>query len=235
LNLHKNVLLIVVDQWRSDALPRLGNKLLKVPNIDRLCREGVTFRNHFTQCAPCGPARASLLTGLYQMTHRAVQNAVPLDARFCLRFSSRWIVAQSGSVWRRWPCLVPTAVNSRASSAVSVSSADSGQLSPAAASRRKVNRTVDGATFSRHAISLPETPERVSRCAPPLPPVDPLHRNSLDFAGHLGRWPRNTIRHSSRPVVQRPERGKERRQLTEGEPDAALHRGLVRHETPSPV
>jgi arylsulfatase A-like enzyme len=82
LNPRKNVLLIVVDQWRSDALPRLGNKLLNVPNIDRLCREGVTFRNHFTQCAPCGPARASLLTGLYQMTHRAVQNAVPLDARF---------------------------------------------------------------------------------------------------------------------------------------------------------
>jgi arylsulfatase A-like enzyme len=72
LNPRKNVLLIVVDQWRGDALPRLGNKLLKVPNIDRLCREGVTFRNHFTQCAPCGPARASLLTGLYQMTHRAV-------------------------------------------------------------------------------------------------------------------------------------------------------------------
>jgi hypothetical protein len=59
--------------------------------------------------------------------------------------------------------LVPTAVNSCASSAVSVSSADSGQLSPAAASRRKVNRTVDGATFSRRAISLPETPAALKR------------------------------------------------------------------------
>src|SRR3546814_2416825 len=29
-----------------------------------------------------GPARASLLTGLYQMTHRAVQNTIPLDSRF---------------------------------------------------------------------------------------------------------------------------------------------------------
>jgi hypothetical protein len=28
----------------------------------------------------------------------------------CLRLSSRWISAQSGSVWRRWPCLVPAAV-----------------------------------------------------------------------------------------------------------------------------
>ena len=78
----KNVLLIVVDQWRGDMLPALGARGLRVPNIERLCREGVIFRNHFTQAAPCGPARASLLTGLYQMTHRAVQNTIPLDARF---------------------------------------------------------------------------------------------------------------------------------------------------------
>jgi arylsulfatase A-like enzyme len=78
----KNVLLVVVDQWRGDMLPWLGTPHLKTPNIDRLCAQGVTFRNHFTQAAPCGPARASLLTGLYQMNHRAVQNTIPLDARF---------------------------------------------------------------------------------------------------------------------------------------------------------
>ncbi|MCA3267968.1 MAG: alkaline phosphatase family protein [Azospirillum sp.] len=78
----KNVLLVVVDQWRGDMLPKLGMSQLKVPNIDALCAEGVTFRNHFTQAAPCGPARASLLTGLYQMNHRQVQNTIPLDARF---------------------------------------------------------------------------------------------------------------------------------------------------------
>ncbi|TWS98270.1 phosphoric/sulfuric ester hydrolase PehA [Reyranella sp. CPCC 100927] len=77
----RNVLLIVVDQWRGDMLPCLGADFLKLPNIERLCREGVTFRNHYTQAAPCGPARASLLTGLYQMNHRAVQNTIPLDAR----------------------------------------------------------------------------------------------------------------------------------------------------------
>src|SRR6266853_6669868 len=78
----KNVLLIVVDQWRGRMLPKLGADYLKLPNIDRLCAEGVTFRNHFTQCAPCGPARASLLTSLYLMNHRAVQNTIPLDSRF---------------------------------------------------------------------------------------------------------------------------------------------------------
>ena len=77
----KNVLLIVVDQWRADCVPHLGTLHLRTPNLDRLCREGVTFRNHVTTCVPCGPARASLLTGLYLMNHRAVQNTVPLDAR----------------------------------------------------------------------------------------------------------------------------------------------------------
>jgi arylsulfatase A-like enzyme len=78
----KNVLLIVVDQWRGLMLPKLGAHYLKLPNIDRLCAEGVTFRNHFTQAVPCGPARASLLTGLYMMNHRAVQNTIPLSGRF---------------------------------------------------------------------------------------------------------------------------------------------------------
>lgn len=82
----KNVLLIVVDQWRADFVPHVlraeGKKaFLKTPNLDRLCEEGVTFRNHVTTCVPCGPARASLLTGLYLMNHRAVQNTVPLDQR----------------------------------------------------------------------------------------------------------------------------------------------------------
>ncbi|WP_198370559.1 phosphoric/sulfuric ester hydrolase PehA [Roseomonas rosulenta] len=77
----KNVLLIVVDQWRTDFVPALGAGFLRTPNLDRLCREGVTFRNHVTNTVPCGPARASLLTGLYLMNHRAVQNTVPLDAR----------------------------------------------------------------------------------------------------------------------------------------------------------
>lgn len=77
----KNVLLIVVDQWRGDTLPMLGHPLIKTPNIEALANQGVTFANHFTQAVPCGPGRASLLTGLYMMNHRAVQNTIPLDAR----------------------------------------------------------------------------------------------------------------------------------------------------------
>ena len=77
----KNVLLIVVDQWRGDTLPMLGHPVVKTPNIEALASEGVTFARHYTQAVPCGPGRASLLTGLYMMNHRAVQNTIPLDAR----------------------------------------------------------------------------------------------------------------------------------------------------------
>ena len=55
---------------------------------------------------------------------------------------------------RRWPCLVPAAAKSGASSAASVKSAGKG---PALASV-KVSRTVDGATPTRPAISLSPTP-----------------------------------------------------------------------------
>ena len=77
----KNVLLIVVDQWRGDTLPMLGHPIVKTPHIAALAAQGVTFARHYTQAVPCGPGRASLLTGLYMMNHRAVQNTIPLDAR----------------------------------------------------------------------------------------------------------------------------------------------------------
>lgn len=79
--MQKNVLLIVVDQWRGDTLGYLDHPSVRTPNLDALCADGVTFRNHYTQASPCGPARASLLTGLYMMNHRVVQNSIPMDSR----------------------------------------------------------------------------------------------------------------------------------------------------------
>src|SRR3984893_3328672 len=71
--------------------------------------------------------------------------------------------AQLGSTRRRWPCLVPAAANSAVSSAVSVISAGNGQLNPPVVSRFNVNRTVDGATPTRRAISVSPTPAVLKR------------------------------------------------------------------------
>ena len=72
-----NVLLIIVDQWRADTLGFLGHPCVRTPNIDRLAAEGVTFTQHFAQSSPCGPSRASLLTGQYLMNHRVTTNDTP--------------------------------------------------------------------------------------------------------------------------------------------------------------
>jgi len=72
------VLFIVIDQLRADCVTGALGEVLELPNIRALMAEGVTFRNHFTVTNPCGPARASLLTGLYAMNHRSVRNGTPL-------------------------------------------------------------------------------------------------------------------------------------------------------------
>jgi arylsulfatase A-like enzyme len=77
----RRVLLFVVDQWRGDTLSVLGHPQVSTPHLDKLISDGVTFRRHYSTTSPCGPARASLLTGLYAMNHRVVRNGTPLDAR----------------------------------------------------------------------------------------------------------------------------------------------------------
>ena len=77
----RKVLFITADQWRGDALSLLGHPAARTPNLDRLARDGTTFTRHFTVATPCGPARASLLTGLYPFIHRSIRNGSPLDQR----------------------------------------------------------------------------------------------------------------------------------------------------------
>jgi arylsulfatase A-like enzyme len=76
-----NVLFITADQWRGDCLSALGHPVVRTPNLDALAAEGVLFKNHFANAAPCGPSRASLHTGMYLQNHRSGTNGTPLDAR----------------------------------------------------------------------------------------------------------------------------------------------------------
>lgn len=69
-----NLLFIMTDQQRFDALSYAGNPALHTPNMDRLAREGVWFKNAHTQCAVCGPARASMLTGCSVANTRVLSN-----------------------------------------------------------------------------------------------------------------------------------------------------------------
>ena len=69
-----NLLFLMTDQQRSDALSYAGNKILDTPNMDRLAREGAWFENTYTQCAVCTPARASMLTGHTVANSKVISN-----------------------------------------------------------------------------------------------------------------------------------------------------------------
>lgn len=58
-----NVLFIVCDQFRADAIAALGNSHLKTPNIDRLVKRGVTFANAYATTPECIPSRYTIITG----------------------------------------------------------------------------------------------------------------------------------------------------------------------------
>jgi arylsulfatase A-like enzyme len=76
-----NVLFITADQWRGDCLSALKHPVVRTPNLDALAADGVLFKSHFANTAPCGPSRASLHTGMYLQNHRSGTNGTPLDAR----------------------------------------------------------------------------------------------------------------------------------------------------------
>ena len=77
-----NILFITIDQLRADCLETRSERVVKTPYLDSLAAQGVRFANHFTQASPCGPSRASLLTGTYLHTHQSVFNGTPLDNKF---------------------------------------------------------------------------------------------------------------------------------------------------------
>ena len=69
-----NVVYILVDDLRWDALGCAGHPVVKTPNIDRIAKEGAYFENFFVTTPLCSPARASFLTGLYAHKHGIVEN-----------------------------------------------------------------------------------------------------------------------------------------------------------------
>lgn len=74
LNTTDNLLVIVLDQMRADALSATSDGLASVPNMQRLAAAGGHFTNAFTAAPVCNPARQSLMTGLYPHQHGVVTN-----------------------------------------------------------------------------------------------------------------------------------------------------------------
>ena len=73
-----NILFVVFDQMRADCLFGALGETVALPNLRAFMADSVAFANHVSVTSPCGPARASLLTGQYAMNHRSVRNGTPL-------------------------------------------------------------------------------------------------------------------------------------------------------------
>ena len=74
-----NILFLLVDDQRNDTLGCAGHPIIKTPVIDSLAARGVRFRNAFVTTSICAASRASILTGLYERTHRYTFGTPPLS------------------------------------------------------------------------------------------------------------------------------------------------------------
>ncbi len=73
-----NVLFIMPDEWRGQALRCMGNPDVQTPHLDQLASEGILFRQTFANTPVCCPARATILTGTYTSRNGMVANDLRL-------------------------------------------------------------------------------------------------------------------------------------------------------------
>ena len=68
-NKKPNIIFILTDDQRWDALGVAGNPIVQTPEMDALANAGTYFKNAFSTTPICAASRASILTGLYERTH----------------------------------------------------------------------------------------------------------------------------------------------------------------------
>jgi arylsulfatase A-like enzyme len=60
-----NVIWLIADQWRAQAIGANGDPNVHTPNVDRLCSSGLNFDQARSGFPLCSPFRGSMLTGRY--------------------------------------------------------------------------------------------------------------------------------------------------------------------------
>lgn len=64
-----NIIFLLTDDQRWDAMGAMGNTIIKTPNMDKLATQGVLFQNAYVTTSICCVSRASVLTGMYESGH----------------------------------------------------------------------------------------------------------------------------------------------------------------------
>lgn len=76
----RNLVFILSDDHRYDAMGFTGHPWLKTPHMDKIARRGVHLKNAFVTTALCSPSRACTLTGMYGHAHGVLDNITALPA-----------------------------------------------------------------------------------------------------------------------------------------------------------
>jgi arylsulfatase A-like enzyme len=74
-----NILFVMVDEMRWDAMSCVQHPVVETPNLDRLARQATLFRNSYTVSPVCCPARASVFSGRYAHVHGVTSNGLPAN------------------------------------------------------------------------------------------------------------------------------------------------------------
>ncbi|MEE2887620.1 MAG: sulfatase [Planctomycetota bacterium] len=69
-----NLVFIIADQWRGQALGFLGQEKVETPHLDALARESLVFTEAVSNYPVCSPYRAMLLSGQYPFRNGVYSN-----------------------------------------------------------------------------------------------------------------------------------------------------------------
>jgi len=114
----RNVVFILSDDHRYDAMSFLGHQFAKTPVMDSLAANGAYLKHAVVTTSLCSPSRASILTGLYTFRHRVIDNNRPIpagtvyfpqylqQAGFATCFIGKWHMGGAGDEpqpgWDHW-------------------------------------------------------------------------------------------------------------------------------------
>jgi arylsulfatase A-like enzyme len=71
----------MADEWRAQAFGYAGDTNARTPTFDRFAGESLNFTEAVSSCPVCCPARASLMSGQYALTHGVYINDVPFEPK----------------------------------------------------------------------------------------------------------------------------------------------------------
>ncbi|GAA4315614.1 sulfatase [Compostibacter hankyongensis] len=74
-----NIIFIMSDDHAEAAVSAYSDKLIHTPNLDRIGKEGMIFRNCFVTNSLCSPSRATILTGQYSYRTGARDNSFSMQ------------------------------------------------------------------------------------------------------------------------------------------------------------